>query len=93
MTPKHNKDDVMRAGRILNFLANYGLNGSSAEENMETESNSRTLCFWFAGYVQDQVEEKRQEDISKTWYRPSGGQLENLTGSKIEFGERMLDFL
>ncbi|KAL7273289.1 hypothetical protein RUND412_003863 [Rhizina undulata] len=34
-----------------------------------------------------------QEDISKTWSRPSGGQLENLTGSKIGFGERILAFI
>ncbi|KAL7273288.1 hypothetical protein RUND412_003862 [Rhizina undulata] len=36
---------------------------------------------------------KKRGDILMTWSRPSSGYLKDLTGSKIGFGERMLDFL
>ncbi|KAL7273292.1 hypothetical protein RUND412_003866 [Rhizina undulata] len=93
IAPKLNKDDIERAGGIRNFLANYGLNGPGGEGDMESESDGRTLCFRSADYVQDPVVEKRQDEIPVTWSRPSGDQLQDLTGLKIEFGERMLHFL
>ncbi|KAL7269382.1 hypothetical protein RUND412_007957 [Rhizina undulata] len=85
--PKYNKDDIMGDGGIRNFLPIAEL------MDLVSEFDGRTLYFRFSDYVQDHVKEKRVRKYPNNLFLTFGGQLKDSTGSKIGFGERMLNFI